>query len=430
MMFSLEDAIRRTPVGGGIGDICEALVTTQHPDNLVSFQVMWHAPRAFSQQASCCEVRGVCPTCLLVVLSTFTHMTRRYRMCNRTLVGGMESIVERLESVRFGDEIKYQRFRFVPLVAPSLAEPEYRLVTDSWMEEVKIEEVSQSGMVDRIRVVNKSPHRILLLDGQQLVGAKQNRVMNTDVLIPAKTTLEVPVSCVEQGRWHHKSSTFVPSGISPRRVRLRKTDSVRASLARDSGHRSDQGEVWNEVRSLLEENQEHSPTEAVTDLMESKKQEFKAARDVVVPAMPKDAVGLICLDHGRLLAVEMFDKVSTFRAVLPSLVDSYVADWSRGRRKEDKHAHAMMGVDYFMRILRQLSSKRWADHDSPGEGRDWRFDNKRITASALKWKDTPVHVQVFTKEPEDRPQRLHDSDVIDAEYEEVTIRRNRHRPRG
>jgi hypothetical protein len=107
-----------------------------------------------------------------------------------------------------------------------------------------------------------------------------------------------------------------------------------------------------------------------------------------------------------------------------------VADWSRGRRNEEQHADAMMGLDYFMRILRQLSSNRWADHDSPGEGRDWRFDNKRITASALLWKETPVHVQVFTKEPEDRPQRVHDSEVIDAEFEEVTIRRNRHRPRG
>ena len=42
-----------------------------------------------------------------------------------------------------------------------------------------ITEVSEGGSVPELRVVNKGDARILVLDGEELRGAKQNRVLNT-----------------------------------------------------------------------------------------------------------------------------------------------------------------------------------------------------------------------------------------------------------
>jgi hypothetical protein len=62
-------------------------------------------------------------------------------------------------------------------------------------------EVSRGGSVPELKVVNKSDRMLLILDGEGLVGAKQNRIVNTTILIAGNTTTVIPVSCVEQGRW-------------------------------------------------------------------------------------------------------------------------------------------------------------------------------------------------------------------------------------
>jgi hypothetical protein len=47
-----------------------------------------------------------------------------------------------------------------------------------------------------------------VLDSEELVGAKQNRVLNLSILVPAHSTTVVPVSCVEAGRCQHRSQGF------------------------------------------------------------------------------------------------------------------------------------------------------------------------------------------------------------------------------
>jgi hypothetical protein len=68
--------------------------------------------------------------------------------------------------------------------------------------------VSAGGSVPELKFVNESDKPVFLMDGEELIGAKQNRTLNLSILVPAKKAVGIPVSCVERGRWHHLSREF------------------------------------------------------------------------------------------------------------------------------------------------------------------------------------------------------------------------------
>src|SRR5688572_27645210 len=104
---------------------------------------------------------------------------------------------------------------------------------------LRIEEVSVEGSVPELQVVNPLAEQVLLYDGEELIGAKQNRILNLSVLVGGKTELPIPVSCVEQGRWHHMTGSFASaSHSSSPQLRLRKHMSLgREPLARGVSQR-------------------------------------------------------------------------------------------------------------------------------------------------------------------------------------------------
>jgi hypothetical protein len=90
-----------------------------------------------------------------------------------------------------------------PLVggAGAEADPNYLVLDDSlaggW---TVVTEVSEQGRVPELKVVNRGPKPTLIIDGEELLGAKQNRIVNLTILVAAKSELTIPVSCVEAGR--------------------------------------------------------------------------------------------------------------------------------------------------------------------------------------------------------------------------------------
>ncbi len=55
-------------------------------------------------------------------------------------------------------------------------------------ESIAVTEVDEGGSVPELRLQNTGDQRVLILDGEQLIGAKQNRVLNTTILVEARDT--------------------------------------------------------------------------------------------------------------------------------------------------------------------------------------------------------------------------------------------------
>jgi hypothetical protein len=62
--------------------------------------------------------------------------------------------------------------------------------------------------VPELLATNPLESNVLLYDGEELLGAKQNRILNVTVLVAATSETRIPVSCVEEGRWSARSTFF------------------------------------------------------------------------------------------------------------------------------------------------------------------------------------------------------------------------------
>src|SRR5512139_2126528 len=162
----------------------------------------------------------------------------------------MENAVKsRLQSVQFAEAQIYRNITIVPLIAPADGRFQYRTLGEalaSW--DIAITEVSAAGSVPDLLVVNRANKSVLLVDGEELAGAKQNRVLNTSILIKEVSETKIPVSCTEQGRWSYASKAFSESGhLMAYKSRSRKTRSVHQSLEACGAPMSNQGEVWADI---------------------------------------------------------------------------------------------------------------------------------------------------------------------------------------
>ena len=134
---------------------------------------------------------------------------------------------------------------------------------------IVVKELEEGERVNTIELENLSESYIFILDGDILKGAKQNRVVNTSVLVAPKTKIILPVSCVEEGRWQYKSSRFKPSDeIAHRSIRFSKANYISESKKQNrSDFAADQSVVWNKVASVSDSLEFHSETMSHSDLL-------------------------------------------------------------------------------------------------------------------------------------------------------------------
>src|ERR1039457_5711377 len=126
----------------------------------------------------------------------------------------MENAVKsRLQSVQFGEVQTFKNIAILPLIAPADSTFQYRTLGEALAtSDIAITEVSAGGSVPELMVVNRGSKCVLLIDGEELAGAKQNRVLNTSILIKEVSETKIPVSCTEHGRWPYASMAFSESG--------------------------------------------------------------------------------------------------------------------------------------------------------------------------------------------------------------------------
>ncbi len=268
---------------------------------------------------------------------------------------------------------------------------------------LRVTETGEEGSVPNLLVENPSNHCVLLLDGEELRGAKQNRIINTTLLLAPRSKTVIDVSCTESGRWSYNSPEFSHSkSVMPAKLRRKKTRSVSQSLELVKEFHSDQGEVWDEVQELHMKVGSHSPTSAMSDAYEKMRMDLDGA----VNEMPslENQCGLIAFINHKPAGLDLLSRPGVYVKLHPQLIKSYAMEALSNRKPEkcdETSAASDPDVISAKAFLEQCAAIKGKSYDSVALGTDWRFLQEPIVGSGLEHEDTWIHMAYFMDEVED-----------------------------
>jgi hypothetical protein len=256
-----------------------------------------------------------------------------------------------------------------------------------------ITELGESASVNTLVVQNLYPKPLLLLDGEELIGAKQNRLVNLTVLVPPGMKIEIPVSCIEQGRWHHVSRAFgTRERMIPSSMRRTKAERVSRSLRFSGKPDADQGRVWQEVATYSRQRGVRSRTGALSDVLDV---EAHRARDYVETIRPEaEQLGVAVYIGDRLAGLDLFGSPEAYAASHARLISSYAAeaiDATRGFQTDEPADTDLDPVTW----LTEAMDGDGSTHEPPGMGTDLRIVSKGRRVAALWTDEGLVHLCAF-----------------------------------
>jgi hypothetical protein len=271
---------------------------------------------------------------------------------------------------------------------------------------ILIDEVDAGGQVPHVGVTNRHDKAVLFLFGEEIVGAKQNRVANASFLVPAGKSVVLDVSCVEAGRWDRgKGGGFRGSAsVVSHSLRQRMGQQVARSVQHGTGFRADQADVWDQVSTRLHSSGTDSRTSAYSDYRASRGPDLEAL-ERGFQSVPRQ-VGFVAAIGGEIVGVEAIGRPDVFAASFQSLLRAYAIDaLDRGLLEAAKQeSGAKPRFDEPGAFLAALANASVRETDSLGLGADLRIDTKEVAACALA-SDGLVHLTAFPNPADPTPGR-------------------------
>lgn len=308
----------------------------------------------------------------------------------------MEIVRKALKDARLGVPRAHANLAVFPLWAPASIDRPYMTLEEALSSgSVRVTEVSREGSVPELCLVNDADRPVLLLDGEELRGAKQNRVLNLTIVAPARKTIVVPVSCVEQGRWAHRSAEFSSSDyVLYARSRAAKAAVVTDSLASAGRARSDQGAVWDSIDEKMNRLGTSSATRAMEDIYTAR----SAKIDEFVAALrpEPEQTGAVFALNAKVAGLELFDHADGFAKAFPKLVRS----WALDAIEDSPDEVSIPPTDAARAFLEMVADAEMQSFDAVGQGIDVRLSTAQVTGGAVVDGGRVVHLNAFRRAAE------------------------------
>ena len=252
-----------------------------------------------------------------------------------------------------------------------------------------VTEIDASGSVPALAAKNSAGLPVLMIEGEILTGLKQNRVLNITILVPAGATVEIPVSCVEAGRWRRESAAAGRARYSlSAKIRAGKLAAVARSARSIGDFLSDQARVWGDVDLSLDAHKVRTRTKAYSEIHQVRGREIDKFVRQLTPS--PNQTGVLALLNGEPLSLDLFDRPSTLALAWEELVGSYATE-ALVAEGEGTSIDDAKPVNW----IRGLLEGEATSHPAVGLGETVFITSPHHTVGALVVDGVPVHIAAW-----------------------------------
>ncbi len=225
---------------------------------------------------------------------------------------------------------------------------------------------------------NKSDFPVMMLDGEEITGSLQNRIIAQSNLVEAMTSREIPVICVEEGRWEEIGGFETGYCSYP---------GIRTILSKSRHTKMDpQKTIWKEINRKLTVTRTQSATSSMHDIYDNLKEEvIRYVEDF--KSLNHNTVGFIGIAGNRILGCDIFHSPKVYGKFEHKLIRSYALDAIEYQKIRGNHPDAGKFLDSISALLSKKRVRKNTDNmEIKGDG---------FFGQALVYRDDIIHLSAF-----------------------------------
>ncbi len=259
----------------------------------------------------------------------------------------------------FAEPITVESLTLTPILAKESGSKESLIVLDEAMKKklVRIHEV-EGGQVNNLTLTNKSDQPLFLLAGEVIIGGKQDRIIGSNTIVPPNKTQDVPVFCVEHGRWDNSSKE------------LTTANALAHGRLRGRANYDTQSDVWAEVADKNEKRQTKSKSDTYRHVAQAQASgslagDWEKKINASLAKLPSKAqlVGFAVSVNGKVATIDVFDNPALFAKLQGKLVRSYITEAIDVKADANAKAPTAADVDAFIAEAEKAAEQRAFETD-------------------------------------------------------------------
>jgi hypothetical protein len=322
----------------------------------------------------------------------------------------MEKIQKYVRSLDLGEIQAYRNLAIAPILGDG-GNLEHIVLSDALKQGFEIREKGQ-GSVPTLFAVNRTGKNVLAISGEYIVGGRQNRTIIRSIYFDKKFEGEIPVRCVQHGRWNYgspyASEPFVPESYpmpGPRIPRfprpMPQLPIGEEAVFRHGGqapmcaalYASDQHETWNAIDEVLSMENVRSASKDLNAVYEEKREDFEKYKKHF-PVIDRQIGNLAVIGKNgqKIFVLDLFDRSGILGKHHENLLNSYALE--AGLKSKSEVSTNRQEARGF---LDSVDSCQFTEQDPVSAGTDYKISGANLQGSALLYGKDLVYMNLFTR---------------------------------